>query len=329
MEIRAAIESDIPAIVELLKSSLGEGLMPKSDQYWKWKHLANPFGISPVLLAVENDTLIGVRAFMRWRWRQASSILEAVRAVDTATHPAYQGKGIFSKLTKALLADCEKKGLHFVFNTPNSKSKPGYLKMGWEEAGKLPINLQLIRPFRIGKNLILKSVISHNSIPDDSVARYLNHPGLEALIRSVQFQQPEKIVTDYNVDALRWRYQTVPVATYHAGGIESAGTLHALFFYRIKVSKLGREMRVTDIITVKDSSNDIRELILERAVKNDVDYITCGGSMLSCNVLKGFLSFSNVEIGPIVTVRNINLKDLERFRKFSLWSPSVGDLELF
>jgi N-acetylglutamate synthase-like GNAT family acetyltransferase len=52
MEIRPAHENDIPAIVELLKLSLGESLMPKSEAFWRWKHIDNPFGKSPVILGV-------------------------------------------------------------------------------------------------------------------------------------------------------------------------------------------------------------------------------------------------------------------------------------
>src|SRR5688500_17576198 len=98
MEIRRAVEADIPEIVSLLKLSLGESLMPKSERYWRWKHIENPFGVSPVLLAIEAGTIIGVRAFMRWAWSRGETRLEAVRAVDTATHPDFQGRGIFRKL---------------------------------------------------------------------------------------------------------------------------------------------------------------------------------------------------------------------------------------
>src|SRR5690606_11778858 len=103
MEVRHATPDDIPAIVDLLKLSLGEQLMPKSEEFWRWKHLQNPFGESPVLLAFDQDTLTGVRAFMHWRWSTNTNTYSAVRAVDTATHPEYQGRGIFRTLTQKLV----------------------------------------------------------------------------------------------------------------------------------------------------------------------------------------------------------------------------------
>jgi hypothetical protein len=64
MQIRPATPQDKPAMIELLKKSLGEGLIPKSEALWTWKHEQNPFGASFVLLAEENGALIGLRAFI-------------------------------------------------------------------------------------------------------------------------------------------------------------------------------------------------------------------------------------------------------------------------
>src|SRR5690606_12356381 len=138
---RPATANDVPAIIELLKLSLGESLIPKSERLWNWKHVANPFGKSPVLLVEEDGHILGVRAFLRWEFLKDGETIKACRAVDTAIHPEYQGKGIFSKLTLALAEEMIKEGVDLIFNTPNTKSTPGYLKMGWESWGKLPLKL--------------------------------------------------------------------------------------------------------------------------------------------------------------------------------------------
>jgi hypothetical protein len=58
MEIRKATLHDIPEIVLLLKTSLGEKLMPKSESFFIWKHLKNPFGESKILIAEEENKII-------------------------------------------------------------------------------------------------------------------------------------------------------------------------------------------------------------------------------------------------------------------------------
>ena len=67
------------------------------------------------------------------------------RAVDTATDPDFQGRGIFTRLTLEALDALPAEGVELVFNTPNARSLPGYLKMGWQEVGRLPA---AVRPTR-------------------------------------------------------------------------------------------------------------------------------------------------------------------------------------
>lgn len=86
---------------------------------------------------VEGDEIIGVRLFMRWRFVGLGRAWSAVRAVDTATHPDHQGRGIFKSLTLHALEAVKEEGVDFVFNTPNNQSRPGYLKMGWQDVGTL------------------------------------------------------------------------------------------------------------------------------------------------------------------------------------------------
>src|SRR5680860_587937 len=131
MIIREAKEVDIPEIVKVLRASLGEQDLPLSEGIWNYKHVKNPFGRSLVLVAEENGVIAGVRAFMCWEWQCLNKSYATYRAVDTATHPNYQGQGIFKKLTLKAIELAKEQGVQFIFNTPNEQSRPGYLKMGW------------------------------------------------------------------------------------------------------------------------------------------------------------------------------------------------------
>src|SRR5690606_14453301 len=132
MQIRKAFPHDLPEIINLLKASLGESLIPKSEELWNWKHISNPFGASPVLVAEDEGVICGVRVFLRWEYHQSGKVIKACRAVDTAIHPDYQGKGLFKSLTLTLIEQLKEEGVELIYNTPNSQSTPGYLKMGWE-----------------------------------------------------------------------------------------------------------------------------------------------------------------------------------------------------
>ncbi len=329
MEIRPAIDQDIPVIVDLLKKSLGEELMPKSEAYWRWKHVSNPFGKSPVLLAFENGILVGVRAFMRWQWMYQGQRFESVRAVDTATHPDYQGRGIFKKLTLSLLDYCKAEGWHFVFNTPNQSSKPGYLKMGWKEAGKLPINIKLSRPFSIALQAagVWKKELAEHA--DSSILEYLELPGATSLIEESHRQHADRVITAHTTQSLLWRYNDVVVARYHACGLRNGTSLDALLFYRLKQSRLGTELRITDFFTRPGTSQkDVRRLVGDQVARHKADYVTISGSDNGVS-MPGLLSLKNLKVGPIVTIRDISIDASGLLNNFHHWGPSVGDLELF
>jgi N-acetylglutamate synthase-like GNAT family acetyltransferase len=308
MEVRYARNDDVPAIVELLKKSLGESLMPKTESFWNWKHLHNPFGPSPVLLATDKDKIVGVRAFMRWEWKWKDQLYKSVRAVDTATHPDYQGKGIFKKLTLQLVDKCKEEGIHFIFNTPNDQSRPGYLKMGWEQAGRLPISVKVLRPFLMCMNFLGKTAGKEEA--GESVSQTL--PDV--------LPNDERFTTAVTPAYLRWRYQMIPNIRYHWLHDSAGG---GLLIYRIKPGKLGNEVRICDIFANGEKAYSNVFALLHRSTKGD--YMTASGLV---HKIPGILS-ATVNKGPVVTVRNLNMGSVNELTNFKHWSPALGDLELF
>ncbi|MTI19605.1 GNAT family N-acetyltransferase, partial [Fulvivirga sp. RKSG066] len=275
MKIRPAIENDIPSIVELLKSSLGESLMPKSEAYWRWKHIDNPFGTSPVLVAEREHKIIAVRAFMRWDWQYNSSQIKAIRAVDTATHPDFQGQGLFKKLTLTLLEQCKNDGIDIIFNTPNSKSKPGYLKMGWQEVGKLPIQLRLKRPFSVLKNKFITKPTVFVELETDAFDLQVALDKFDGSFHSSQGWN-----TSHSKDYLVWRYVNLPMIKYYG-----YATKDSLVIFRLKQGELGLELRLCDCLGFFDQFGS---MIRDLYKKVDFDYMSLSG--LGAVKLSGLLS---------------------------------------
>jgi GNAT superfamily N-acetyltransferase len=135
-------------VLSLLQAAVGWVPDEQYARFFEWKHAENPFGASPAWVALDGDRLVGFRTFLRWGFTWGERSVKGVRAVDTATHPDYQGRGVFSRLTRMALEELMSEGVDFVFNTPNEKSRPGYLKMGWHVVGRLPV---LARPRSIGR----------------------------------------------------------------------------------------------------------------------------------------------------------------------------------
>ena len=200
-------------MIELLKMSLGESTIPKSESLWNWKHEENPFGHSYVLLAEENNELVGLRAFMKWGWQWQGKTYHAIRAVDTATHPAHQGKGIFKKLTLHQIGICKQEGVSFVFNTPNTQSKPGYLKMGWVEQGKLPLKFKILRPFSLAYGRLFEKGKVANTEERVSPSSPWD-PAIANLVSSV-VTQPDLLSSKVSPAYISWRYANNPLFGYH------------------------------------------------------------------------------------------------------------------
>ena len=147
VDIRPAEADDRDDVLSLLGRSLGaDADDPRYRALFHWKHDLNRFGPSPMWVATSEGKVVAFRALMRWEFERGGRVLRAVRAVDTATDPEFQGQGLFTKLTMRGLEEMRAEGVDFVFNTPNSQSRPGYLKMGWREVGKLPAAFHVTGP---------------------------------------------------------------------------------------------------------------------------------------------------------------------------------------
>ncbi|PVY43022.1 GNAT family N-acetyltransferase [Pontibacter virosus] len=321
MQIRKGTAADIPAIVELLKSSLGEGLIQKSEALWNWKHLENPHGASPVLVAEAHGQVVGVRAFLRWQWVYKGQVLQAIRAVDTATHPSYQGKGIFKKLTLQGLEDAKSVGIHLVYNTPNESSKPGYLKMGWVEMNRMALKLK-VNPFAYKQlNPPMPPAQDWNKLA--SILAQLSNPVNNA---------NDYVHTVLSPAYIKWRYQDNPLFDYYFLSDYRSYVL----FYRYKQHKFGQEMRVVDLFTVKSAFDKSAKKALAISFKqvSGACFLTSASGRhfeLAGSVYPGMGLLPVLDKGPIVTLRNISLQE-DKFNVLSKqesWGYALGDMELF
>lgn len=341
LQVRMATADDTPAILQLVSLSLGEGSIPRSSDYWRWKHFDNPFGTSPCLVAESDGTLVGLRAFMRWGWHSGRSVVPAVRAVDTATHPDWQGKGIFSKLTLTLVDRMSAEGVGFVFNTPNEKSRPGYLKMGWTSLGKTQLWVRVCRPVRVARALARQSTTPKASAPESaphdgssfpSVAALLEQPGLDDLLASL-VDDDARLVTRPTREYLSWRYAQVPGFTYHAAWHLEKDAAVAMIF-RITRRRSLDELRICELMIGPGSRARAAASRLLRATVRDakVDYVAAMAAPGTREqaALLGATFLPTPRIGPIFTVRSLasGVSPVDATSAAN-WRLSIGALELF
>ncbi len=217
VSIRPFSDEDVDAVLDVLRAALGEppGL-ERTPELFSWKHLDNPFGRSIMLIAEADGRIAGFRAFMRWELdTPGGRRLRCVRAVDTATHPDFQRRGIFSKLTMAGVDLATEDGIDLIFNTPNHKSGAGYLKMGWSEVGPIGV---MARP---SPRLLSRHDEPWPQSPAGDVASLIEQGRLD----SDPDHRWQGVRTVRSREYLRWRFTSHPTARYAATANEGGAAV--------------------------------------------------------------------------------------------------------
>jgi len=310
--IRPYRDSDEDEVLPLLGASLGKTVDERYRRFFRWKHQENPFGRSFMWVGAVDGRIAGFRAFLRWRFISPDGeTVEAVRAVDTATHPDFQGMGIFRTLTMNGLDEMREAGIQFVFNTPNDQSRPGYLKMGWEVEGRVPVG------FRPRSLLALRRMIGARTAADNwslptSAGEPLGDLDLDELADPRPSAGSPRLVTDRSPAFLGWRYGACEAVSSRAIRIASGA---ALVRFRQRGSAV--ECTVGDVIgTVshRQAGHAIRRAMRE----GGADYAIAG----SVNDIGGMLRSSR--LGPIQTRRQLS----DGANRLPL-SLTLGDVEMF
>jgi GNAT superfamily N-acetyltransferase len=322
LTIRRAGPEDREAIITLARASLGWKEGDPNEAFFAWKHDENAFGTSPAWLSVAPDGRIaGLRVFLRWRFRTPQGqTLSAVRAVDTATHPDFQGRGIFTTLTLGALPDLRDDGIDNVFNTPNDKSRPGYLKMGWSQVGRVPVGVRvtsLAAAPRLARSRTAAEMWSEPSTVGADAAEVLaDSDAVARLLASLPV--PSGISTDRSPEYLQWRYRFEPLryrAVLLGNKVEDG-----LLVVRFRRRGAALECAVCEVLVPKGRS--ARAAVKHLSKHSGADHlIRCGGLSTAKD---GFVPAP--QLGPILTWKPVARTGVPALGDLDL---SLGDVELF
>lgn len=322
LTIHRAGPDDRDAIIALARASLGWRDGDPNEAFFAWKHDENPFGQSPAWLSkTPEGRLAGLRVFLRWRFVTPSGDrLSAVRAVDTATHPDFQGRGIFTSLTLGALPDLREDGVDNVFNTPNDKSRPGYLKMGWSQVGRVPVGIRLASLSaapRIARSRTGAELWSEESDVGIAAPEALaDSDALATLLRSVPAARGT--TTDRSPEYLQWRYRFAPLR-YRAVLLGDSVT-DGVVIVRFRRRGEALECAVCEVLVPRGRS--ARSALRHLSKASGADHlIRCGGAGL---VRDGFVPAP--QLGPILTWKPVARSGVPDLRDLDL---ALGDVELF
>ncbi|MEX0666269.1 MAG: GNAT family N-acetyltransferase [Acidimicrobiia bacterium] len=324
LTIRPSREADLPAVLALLEASMGWLPDDLHARFFTWKHAENPFGPSPAWVAVDEADgchIVGYRTFLRWEFARHGQRLRAVRAVDTATHPDYQGRGVFSRLTLAAIDDLRARGHAFVFNTPNERSLPGYLKMGWRTVGRLPVEMRPRSAGSLARLLRARTAAEKWSLPCDAGLAAADAFGNRAATTELlgTLESPHGLVTHRSAEFLAWRYGfgLLGYRVLLAGRELEDGAI----VFRLRRRGTATEAAITDQL-VPGADRRLSASLARRVLRESgADYAV----RLRTETRAGFVPLPRQ--GPVLVYRP--LADAAEPPPQRDWALALGDVELF
>lgn len=275
-------------------------------------------------------------------------VVRAARAVDTATHPDCQRRGIFSRLTQQAIADLSADGTRLIYNTPNAKSLPGYLKMGWQMVDKRPIYLLPLRPLRMAWRRIRGSTQDVDASPgavfDERVimpwAEFAERHGAEAFTLAESWERRRRRVglrTERSEAYYSWRYARHPHTAYSVCPLWERGkadtSLAGFAVVRANLRFGWQEAVLCEMVLAEPSPGLGRRLLREVARHTRGDYVAA--HFAPGTVEWGSLRRSGFVAAPrqgmTFTVRPLSeLPELPVDpRAPAAWDTALGDLEVF
>jgi hypothetical protein len=341
LEIRPVVEGDEPAILELLRLTVGQTSgSRKTEAFWRWKHAASPFGRSYALCAIdpERGSLAGLRALMWWSFQGPDgSLIRAVRPVDTATHPDYQRRGVFSSLTRRATADLGAGDAAFIFNTPNQNSLPGYIKMGWEVVARWPLYMRPARWLAVGGALLSRRGNAGQAEETETLPRWQAFRGrygdeVAGLIESNESGRKRVgYRTLRTLSYMDWRYGAHPDVEYVVHAVNDSAGLVGAAVGRVVPGPRGlRAFLLTELMSRFPSASASARLLRSLFGATRADYLVAhfadGTFERAALVRTGFLRAPRRGYTFVAYPLAASAADATDANR---WDLSIGELEIF
>jgi hypothetical protein len=334
VRIRRATDADQAALVALCGQALGWTVGEPNDELFDWKHRRSPFGRSPMWLAETDDGPVALRAMLRWELATPrGDVVRAVRAVDTATRADHRGRGLFRSLTLGAVEALTAEGVDLVFNTPNERSRPGYLAMGWQVVGRVPVAVALPSVRALPRLRAARGPARKWSSPTSAgrdAGEVLGDPSAAAAL--VGALAPRRALATPRTPAyLRWRYVDGPVA-YRTLAL-GADPAEGLAVFRLRRRGGSTEASVAELLVPDDGAEERRRRLVGavlRATRPDHLLVACtpppSRPRSLGSVLGRWPAVRAPGLGPILTSRPLAGAACPAPAD---WDLDLGDVELF
>jgi hypothetical protein len=324
--VRAFAAQDEEAVLQVLQAAFGRWPQGVSDispsEFFRWKHMAGPLGPSTVVIAEMQGQIIGLAAYLPWRFCAHGRVLKAMRGVDFAVDPAYQRCGASMAIRGSLSFADE---FDFIWSNPNAQSHVGGLKSGRHHVAKLPLFLRptrhLLRAHRPMRGVSLKGARTAD-VQAETVHELLSNPARVSAL-ATEDGSLDRLVTVKDGDYLRWRYGRLP--EYRAVSTNVGGEHGGTAIFRVRRHGRYRVSHVCELFAGHDAPGTVRELLELVGRAAPADFISCNFASRHHAASHGFLPYRGRTALMTFPLRSDLNPDPTRRDS---WVLSLGDLEL-
>ncbi len=335
VKIRPYREWDQVEVVQLLRRAFGKWPVGIQEDdaiaFFRWKHLANPYGESLMMVAEAGGELVGFAAWLRWSMTANARTFEALRSVDVAVHHSYRGRGVLTALVRQATTHFPE-NTAFTLSSPNELSRPGSLRVGGREVGVFPLFVRVRAPLRVVARLIRErhseNVRSCSPTVDAEFAAdaLRDRESVSALLSQVE-RVNDHFTTAKTADYLAWRYGAL--RAYHAISVRGDGRLAGIVIFRMRPRGSSWVSIVCEVLVAPGAHAVARRLLRRVVGAAPSDYVIChfppGSTARQAAVQCGFL---RVRAGPAPTVRALAKGIIPDPTLRASWAICLGDLDL-
>jgi GNAT superfamily N-acetyltransferase len=139
--------AQLEAYSRLLNAAFGTDKFNTAALAWRYRD--NPAGTLVGADAWDGETLAAHYVTCPLEARIDGAVVRGLLSLNTATHPDYQGKGLFTRLAERAYELGAAAGYGFVIGVANANSTPGFLrKLAFQDVGRLHAGVLAALPRR-------------------------------------------------------------------------------------------------------------------------------------------------------------------------------------
>lgn len=141
MECRKIEVSDdhLMAYMHLMHVCFPKAAAKYTMEYMKWLYRENPDGIALGYDAWEDKKLVAHYVCVPGRALVGGNEVKVILSLNTATHPEFQGRGLFTKLAEMTYGEAGHDGYDCIYGIANANSTHGFVKK---------LGFQLVQPLQ-------------------------------------------------------------------------------------------------------------------------------------------------------------------------------------